>query len=70
MIDSLRQHYFPRGETTNRDRKISGSHTKGLACLMGETNSLSLLIIYAPHVICFDWQSELKNKTCVGHHHV
>ena len=51
MIDSLRQHYFPGGETTNRDRKILGCHTKGYACLMGET-SLSL-IMYAPHVIWF-----------------
>ena len=31
MIDILRQHYFPRSETTSRHRKISGCHTKGYA---------------------------------------
>ena len=36
MIYSLRQHSFRRSETTSRDRKIPGCHTKGYACLMGE----------------------------------
>ena len=35
MID-ISRHYFPRSETTSRDRKISSYHTKGYACLMGE----------------------------------
>ena len=40
MIDILRQHYFPRSETTSRDRKISGCHIKGYACLMGENKKI------------------------------
>ena len=36
LIDILRQHNFPRSETTSRDRKISGCYTEGYACLMGE----------------------------------
>ena len=47
MIDILRQHYFPRSETTSRDRKISGCHTKGYACLMGE----KIYAIYSLHIV-------------------
>ena len=36
IMDILRQHHFPRSDTTSRDRKISGCHTKGYACLVGE----------------------------------
>ena len=41
MIDRLRQLYFPSTETAGRYRKISGCHTKGYACLMGEENLLA-----------------------------
>ena len=36
MIDRLRQVYFPSTEIAGRYRKISGRHTKGHACLIGE----------------------------------
>ena len=35
-IDRLRKLYFPSTETAGRYRKISGCHTMGYACLMGE----------------------------------
>ena len=35
-IDRLRQLNFPSTETAGRNRKISGCHTKGYACLMRE----------------------------------
>ena len=36
MSDRLRQLYFRSTETADRYRKISGCHTKGHACLIGE----------------------------------
>ena len=36
MIDRLRQLQGPSIETAGRYRKITGCHTKGYACLMGE----------------------------------
>ena len=44
MIDILRQLKFSSLETTNRYRKLSGYHTKGYACLMGE-NFLYRLVV-------------------------
>ena len=49
-IDILRQHYFPRIEIIGRDRKISGYHTKGYSCLMGDNKGYHLNYI-VDHVL-------------------
>ena len=38
MIDRFRQLKRPCTETAGRHRNISGCHTKGYTCLMGEKN--------------------------------
>ena len=46
MIDRLiKPYFFPSTERAVRYRKISGCHTKGYACLMGENlTSISLFV--------------------------
>ena len=45
MINILRQRYFPRSETTSRDKKSQAATQKGYACLMGEKDLSQVLYL-------------------------